>query len=156
MTGLLVTLSLVLSSSSRAEEPRRVGLERVEILSEDPGSWLHHELPLAHHRPSTAALRFIEQVQPVWRTPWKGTLIGTSLTVQTIQFEKSMGENGLSWSAGVQTKLLCPRGIVAAIHWERNRLHLIAGLSASSMASWQNMHWGTWSVLPTAGIGLSR
>jgi hypothetical protein len=149
MIGLLLSLSMAMADPGWR-------LERVEILSEDPGSWLHYELPMARYRPSTAALRFVEQVQPVWQTPWEGIVLGTSLSIQTLQIEQALGETGLSWSAGVQTKLLCPRGLVGALHWERNRLHLAAGISASSMASWQNPSWSVWQVLPTAGIGLMR
>jgi hypothetical protein len=153
MIGLMIGVSL-----AAAVPPEWTpGLDRVEILSEDPGTWLHHELPLAHHRPATASLRLIEQVQPVWRTPWEGVTVGTSLAIQTVQLERPLGtRHRLSWSAGVQTKLLCPRGLVGGLHWELGRLHLVGGVSLSSMATWQNPHWSQWSLLPTAGIGISR
>ena len=145
-------LSSLLFTAASAE----VRLVRVEILSEDPGTWLHHELPMASSRPSTAAVRLLEQIQPVWQSPWPDILIGTSLTVQTVQLERDLGELPLSWSAGVQTALLCPRGVVGAIHWKKQKLHLSAGLSLSSMASWQHRRWNQWTLLPTAGIGISR
>ena len=63
---------------------------------------------------------------------------------------------GGQYKMGIQTKLLCPRGLVGAFHWNAGRLHLVAGLSMSSMASWQHLHWNQWNVLPTAGIGFSR
>ena len=113
---MILALALALGSLALAA-PQGPGLERVEILSEDPGTWLHYELPLAHHRPSTAALRLLEQVQPVWRTPWPDVLVGTSLAVQTVQLERPLGESPLRWSAGLQTALLCPRGVVGALHW---------------------------------------
>ena len=133
-----------------------VQLQRVEILSEDPGTWLHYELPMAASRPSTAAVRLIEQIQPVWQSPWTDIYIGTSLTVQTLQIERPLGDESLRWSAGIQTALLCPKGVVGALHWQRKRLHLSAGLSLSSMASWQHRSWNQWTLLPTAGIGISR
>jgi len=46
--------------------------------------------------------------------------------------------------------------VVAAVSWQRQSLHLTLGMSASSMASWQHLHWNQWNVLPTAGIGFSR
>ncbi len=153
----MIALLLGLSIAAADDSERSSGLARVELLSEDPGTWIHHELPLAHLRPATASVRLLEQVQPVWHTPWEGVTIGTSLAIQTVQLERPLkGHEQLSWSAGVQTKLLCPRGLVGGLHWTRGRLHLIGGISLSSMATWQNPHWTEWSLLPTAGIGISR
>ena len=148
MIGLFLSTTMAVAGT--------ISLDRVEILSDDPGTWLHYELPLARHRPATAALLFIEQVQPVWQTPWRDVRVGTSLSVQTIQIERPLGSTPLQWSAGLQTALLCPRGIVAGIHGEWGRFHLSAGLSASSMASWQNRSWSQWTMLPTAGFGITR
>ena len=147
-----IAFSTVLSASAMGD----VKLTRVELLSEDPGTWLHYELPMANTRPGTAFLRLLEQVQPVWESPWENVVFGTSLTVQTIQFERPLGALPVQWSAGVQTALLCPKGVVGAVHWQWRRLHLSAGVSVDSNASWQHRDWSQWTLLPTAGFGILR
>ena len=152
MIGSTLAMGSFLCATASAE----VKLTRIELLSEDPGTWLHYELPMAGSRPVTAAVRLLEQVQPVWQSPWQHVLIGTSLTVQTIQLERPIGELHMQWSTGIQTALLCPKGVVGAVHWQWRRIHLSVGVSLDSNASWQHRNWTQWTLLPTAGFGISR
>ena len=152
----MTAFMLILGLSAQASTPWTPKLDRVEVLSDDPGTWIHYELPMAHLRPSTAALRLIEQIQPIWNTPWEGVRIGTSLAVQTIQFEQPMGASNLGWGVGLQTKLLCPRGVIGSLYWNHDRIHLGFGLSVASQASWQHPDWRQWNALPTASVGISR
>ena len=107
----MIALLCGLSIAAAGETSWEPGLARVEILSDDPGTWIHYELPLAHLRPSTAALRLVEQIQPVWRAPWTGITIGTSVAIQTVQLERAVGSReDLSWKKWAKARLIVERG----------------------------------------------
>lgn len=133
-----------------------VALERVDVLSGDPGTWLYDEAPAAWVRPATAALRLVEQVQPVWRTPWEGWALGTSVRAISVLREGGFGQTRWHWAAGVQTALMLPRGAFAQLAWQSGRLRLALGVSAFADATWLRPAWTRWRALPTLGISIVR
>lgn len=132
----------------------QVGLERVDVLSEDPGLWLHYEAGRLGVDPLTPTLRFLAQVKPVWSLPVKGLSVGTSLASQSLVYEHPLVESArLSLSVGVQTRLLLPRGVLVGLAWRAGPLRLGVSLSAFSEASWARVDYRYWTVLPTVGVG---
>jgi len=131
------------------------GVERVDLVSEDTGTWLNYDLPDGLTYPTGFALRFVEQVKVVWKTPWPGFSIGTSIASQSIVYEKPlMPEYQLFWSGGIQTVLLLPRGVLLGVAWRPGMFRLGFGLSMVSSATWRRPAWNSWTVLPTVGLGI--
>ena len=134
-----------------------VGLDRVDLLAEAPSTWLNHELPRAGHSPRTAALRFVQQVQPVFYTPIDGLTVATSLSAQTLHLDHALVPRaGLSVGAGLQTQLLLPTGLLADVGWRQGPLRVGVGVSALSSATWRRPDWTVWTALPAVGIGIGR
>ena len=133
-----------------------VSFERVDLISEDPGTWIHYEAPTYGTYSMRPILRFVSQVKPVWSTPWEGVTVGTSLASQSVVYEAPLlPDAGLSWSAGVQTVLLMPRGVTAGVAWNWRFLRVGAGVSAVSAATWARPGGlAQWTVLPTLGLGV--
>ncbi len=149
--SLIALATLVVS----LESP--IGFDRVDIVSEDTGTWLNYELPMATVTPATSVVRFVEQVKPVWTTPVPGLTIGTSNASQSVGYERALLERyGLSWSVGLHTKLLLPRGVFAGVAWRWWRLRVAVGASLTSSASWARLDWTNWTLVPTLGLGIGR
>jgi hypothetical protein len=158
MPAALIALAL-LGGALELDPDGGFGFDRVDILSEDPGTWLHYDLPYAGTYPTAPAIRFIAQVKPVWRTPVRGLYVGTSLASQSAVLERPVfltDCHGLYWSAGLQTRLLLPAGLMGGVAWRYGPLRVGAGLSLVSTASWRHRNWTQWSALPTVGIGIGR
>lgn len=133
------------------------GFDRVDVVAEDPGTWMNYDLPMGTSYPPSLAIRFLSQVKPVWTTPVEGLTIGTSLASQSVVYEQPLWKQaGLYWSAGLQTQLLMPRGALAGLAWRRGHFRIGAGVSAVSGSSWARPDWTTWSFLPTLGFGIGR
>ncbi len=131
------------------------GFSRVDILSEDPGFWINDELPNVLAYPLRPTLRFVMQVKVVWATPVRGLTLGTSITSQSIHYERSIfGFESVTVGGGLQTALLLPRGIWVDVAWHRGPYRLALGLSTISDASWGNLRWDSWRFLPTVGVGI--
>ncbi len=135
-----------------------VSLDRVDLLSENPGTWIHYEALTFGTYSTRPILRFVTQVQPVWDTPWEGVRVGVSIASQAVTYEAPLVEDkGLYWSGGVQTVLLMPRGFTGGLAWRWKALRVGAGVSAVSAATWVRPGgWAQWTVLPTVGVGLVR
>jgi hypothetical protein len=134
----------------------QVRLERVDVISEDPGLWLSNEAPRLLVDPVTPAIRFVMQVKPVWSTPVRGLSFGVSIASQSLVYEYPLLESArLSLSVGLQTRLLLPRGALVGLAWRVGPVRIGAGLSVFSEASWANISYRTWTVLPTLGLGFS-
>lgn len=145
--------SLVLAAGLQAP----IAVERVDIVSEDPGTWVNYELPMAGVSPITAGVRFLEQVKVVWTTPVPGLAVGTSYASQSVVYERLLlPRQGISWDVGLQTKLLLPRGVFGGLAWRWWRLRLGLGVSLTSSASWAHLDWTHWMVVPTLGLGVGR
>jgi hypothetical protein len=140
-----------------AAEPASVRLERVDVLSEDPGLWLHQEVPRLKVDPLTPAVRFLTQVKLVWSTPVRGLGFGVSLQSQSLVYEHPLvPEANLSLSVGLQTRLLLPRGALVGLAWRAGPVRLGLGLSLFSEATWSRVEYSQWTVLPTVGLGFGR
>jgi hypothetical protein len=137
-------------------KPKTVfGFSRVDILSEDPGFWINDELPNVLAYPLRPALRFVMQVKVVWSTPVRGLTIGTSVSSQSVHYERNIfGFESVTVGAGLQTALLLPRGLWVDVAWHRGPYRLALGLSTISDASWGNLRWDSWRFLPTVGVGI--
>ncbi|MEQ1569223.1 MAG: hypothetical protein ABMA64_26540, partial [Myxococcota bacterium] len=59
-----------------------VRLDRVDLLSETPGTWLATELPRAAAAPGTVAARWVAQVSPV--VTWGRCELSASLAAQSL------------------------------------------------------------------------
>ena len=148
-----VALLLVLGASLHAAPLR---FDRVDVLSEDPGLWLNHDLPLASVYWPRTGYRLLEQVKPVWRiAAVEGLHVGVSLRSQSLVYERSLGlGHGLFWTVGLQTSLLLPRGALAGLAWRRGRFRVGVGVSLLSAASWRRPDWTDGWLLPTLGLGV--
>jgi hypothetical protein len=140
-----------------AAQPAPVRLERVDVLSEDSGLWLHQEAPRLLVDPLTPAVRFLTQVKLVWSTPVRGLDFGVSLSSQSLVYEHPLvPEANLSLSVGVQTRLLLPHGALVGLAWRAGPVRLGLGLSVFSEASWSRVDYRYWTVLPTLGLGFGH
>ncbi len=158
MPALILSLTL-LGGALELDEDASFGFERVDILSEDPGTWLHYDLPYAGVFPTSPAMRFLTQIKVVWRTPLRGLYVGTSVRSISAVLEVPLfttDRHGLHLTAGAQSRLLLPSGVMTGLAWRWGPLRLGAGLSVLSAASWSNRRWTQWSFLPTVGIGVGR
>ena len=157
--SLLLALALAsspLQASPHGGDPLHASpLQRIDLLSEDPGTWLNDELPSVLAGPARPGLRLLEQVKFVWRTPVPRLTIGTSLTSQSVAYDRPLfGLENLTVGLCLYTRLLLPRGVYADLAWHRGPLRLAVGLSALSNASWARPQWDWWRFLPTVGIGV--
>lgn len=134
-----------------------VRLDRVDLLAEDPGTWLNYEAVQLGTYPLKGVIRFATQVRPVLTTPVEHLYVGLSVSSQSVVYERPFTPTlPFTWSAGVQTQLLLPRGVVASVAWRPGPVRLSVGLSAVSGATWARPDWSEWDLLPTVGLGLVR
>jgi hypothetical protein len=147
VTALLLALGLAHA------EPFR--LDRVDVLSEDPGTFLHESGPGIPRSPTVTGIRFVEQVKPVIATPADGLLVGLSLATQSVYYERPVYK-GLGLTTGVQTRMLLPRGALLGAHLRTGRLRIGVSANLLSGATWTRPDWTTWRVLPGVGIGIGR
>jgi hypothetical protein len=149
-----LTLSLVAAGLTLAAPVR---LDRVDVLSEDSGTFLNYEVPMALAYPPMTAVRFVEQVKVVLSLPVSGLYAGASIASQSLSYEgplwRSEDGRGLFWTASVHTRLLMPYGAHAGVAWRFGFMRLGLGASASSEASWARPAWSEWRVLPTLSLG---
>jgi hypothetical protein len=151
-------IALLLVGTALAAEPL-LALDRVDVLAADPGTWLNLDLPMLGATPALGALRFVAQVQPVWRTPREGLFIGTSVASQSVVYEVDLRDftlaapNGTFAYGGVQTALLLPRGLVLGGGLRVGPLRAAAGLSVLSAATWRRPDYGHWNVYPVIALG---
>jgi len=143
----------VATSSASAERTWGFGFDRVDLLSEAPGTFLHWDAPLFATGPLDKTLRFLEQVTVVWRLPWQGFHMNLSLGTQSLTYEHPLVA-GLFVTGGLQTRLLFPSGANVGVAYRLGILRV--GLSASMTTS------GSWAApgvfapqfLPALGLGI--
>ena len=149
-----LTLSLVAASLTLAAPVR---FDRVDLLSEDGGSFLHYDMPLAGAYAPMVGLRFLEQVKVVVSLP-VGLYAGASIASQSLSYEgmlwRSQEGRGLVWTGSLHTRLLMPYGAHAGVAWRVGLLRLGAGASLSTQATWARPDWSQWRVLPTLSVGI--
>ncbi len=146
------------ATATGAERTWRGGFDRVDLVSEDLGTWLHYDVPMAPHNVQAVGLRFVEQVKVSFRLPVKGLYAGASLSSQSLTYEHPLlggpGGHGLYATGALQTRLLLPRGVTAGVAWRWGHLRVGASLAAFSETSWARPNWQQWTVLPTLGVGV--
>lgn len=150
-------MPVVLPALVLASLTGQFGFDRVDILSEDTGTFLHYEVPMASARADITAVRFLEQVKPVFTTPVKGLYLGASISSQSVVYEYPLlPRYGLFATGGIQTRLLLPRGALAGVAWRWSWFRVGVSVSALSQASWMRPNWTHWDFLPTLGIGVGQ
>lgn len=153
---LLVAL-LHAAAPGEPAAPPAFGFDRVDLLSEDPGTWLHHDVPLLPGYPVIPLVRFVEQVKPVFHLPVRGLYAGVSIGSQSLVYEHPLWEEkGLFWSAGLQTRLLYPSGALLGVAWRFSRFRVGLSLSCFTDSGWGRPVPGAVSFLPTLGFGIGR
>jgi hypothetical protein len=136
---------------------RRFGFDRVDLLSEDTGTWVNYELPLIGASTTTSLVRFVEQVKVSFTLPAERLYAGVSFVSQSLNYEYPLVPSwGLGLNAGLHTKLLLPRGAFLSVYWRCWHTRVAVGVSLTSAASWARPDWSSWTVLPTLAIGLGR
>jgi hypothetical protein len=147
MMGLLLGAALAASP---------VKLDRVDLLSEDTGTFLNYELGAAGTYPTKTAVRFVTQVKPVLEVPaWEGWTLGISLSSQSVVYEKPLSVRNLYWTGGIQSALFLPRGALVGVAYRPGRWRFGLSCSAVSGATWARpAGYGQWTVLPSLGIGV--
>lgn len=134
-----------------------LAFDRVDLISEDPGTWLNDDLPMVKVNGIATALRFVTQIKTVIQLPVENLYLGLSLQSQSLAYEAPLVKGGaFFWSVALQTRYLMPTGAFAGLAWRCSRIRLAAGVSAASSASWARPNWSHWSVVPTLGIGVGR
>lgn len=146
-------IALLLALGTATAEPFR--LDRVDVLSEDPGTFWGEVGPGLPRSTTVTGIRFVEQVKPVIATPVDGLLVGASLATQSVYYERPVWK-GVGLTTGIQTRLLLPRGALLGGHVRFGRVRL--GLSANllSGATWARPDWTIWRVTPGIGLGVGR
>ena len=150
------TLPLVAASLSLAAAPVR--FDRVDVLSEDAGTFLNYDLPLSSaYYSSQVGVRFLEQVKAVITLPVSGLYAGASYASQSLAYEgmlwRSWEGRGLVWTAGLHTRLLLPYGAHLGVAWRFGYVRVGAGASVSTAATWTRPEWNQWRVLPVLVLG---
>jgi hypothetical protein len=130
------------------------GFDRVDIVSEEIGTFLNYdvvELPVYAVKP---VVRFVEQVKVVFRLPWRGFHAGASIESQSLLYEHPVGPKGLHVTGGLVTRLLFPRGVVAGVAYRFGMFRVGFSLSAFSSGSWSAPGSFQLFLLPSLGLGV--
>jgi len=144
-------------SATTAGRSASFGFDRVDLLSEDPGTWLHYEMPMMGTYPTAPALRFVEQVKVVFGLPVKGLYAGVAIGSQSLVYEYPLlADKGVFLTGGLQTRLLFPRGVLLGLAWRVGMFRFGASLSAITGGTWQRPGDTALLLLPTVGVGIGR
>jgi hypothetical protein len=134
-----------------------VHFERVDILSEDPGTWLVDDAPRVALSPRLTALRWLEQVKVSAAIPRASLVIGVSASSQSLSLRRPLSHRvPLYGSVGLTTALGLPRGGLLGAEYWRGPVRIGVGLHAHAGATWARPVWDSWRILPGVGIGLGR
>jgi len=154
---IVASFSLALLLLAPVADAAGVRFQRVDLISEVPGTFVNYDLPMFAMNPVTSGLRWVEQIQVVVDLPVDGLSTGLSLGAQSLFYEQPLVESaGLSWGLGLQTDLLLPKGFLADASWRYKRLRIGLGGCITSGATWANPNWSAWQLLPTVGVGIGR
>ncbi len=127
-----------------------LALDRVELVAEEPGTWLLDDLPTVTSRPASTTLRWLEQVQPVLRLGDGPLRVGVSWTMQGVFYAHTLG--ALELEGGVQTSLGLPVGAGVSAGLPLGSWRLGAGVGARCGASWADPRFTAWRVVPAVGL----
>jgi hypothetical protein len=132
-----------------------VRFDRVDLLSETPGTWLVYEAPRIEAAPGTVALRWAAQVAPVvsiGRAEISASFAGQSLGV-AIPLDRA---RPATLDVAIVGRALLPIGARAGLAWRAGRTRLGLSVVALSDATWTRADWSSWTVLPAVGVGVGR
>ena len=129
-------------------------LDRVDVLSDDPGWFLTEDLRQTSLAPDVTAVRFLGQITPVVALG-KGWQVGASLSSQAIRREWWLEG---TWSANValSTHYGLPRGALFGLSVRPGPLRVALSAAAMSEATWENLAWRQWTVGPVIAVGVVR
>jgi len=127
-------------------------LDRVDLVSETSGTWLHDELPRAGSTPRFVGARWVEQVQPVIAIG-PTVQVGLALRTQSVRLEHTV-TGPWSVNGGLQLGAGLPNGAIGGVGYRAGALRLGTALSVVSSATWARPTWTHWRLLPTVGIGV--
>lgn len=148
---------MVIGLAATAWATPPVVLDRVDLVSEDPGLWLNQELPRAHVTPGTTGLRFLTQIRPVVTLPIQDLSVGLSLQSQSLLIERPIAPTlNLAATGGLITRGGLPVGAMAGGSWRPGVLRIGLSAIALSSATWARPRWSAWQILPGVGIGIGR
>lgn len=137
--------------------PPRVYLERVDLVSEDPGLWLIDEAPRSGISPRVTALRWLEQVRFGVAIPEASLVVGLSVESQSVMVRRPLLKRAPVYAqVGVGSALGLPRGGLVGIEAWTGPVRFGLGVHAMSDARWARPRWDRWRVVPGVGIGLGR
>jgi hypothetical protein len=132
-------------------------LERVDLVSEDPGRWLVDDMPRLAVAPRASLLRWVEQVKLSVAVPRASLVVGASLSSQSISIRRPLTHRApVFGQVGVTTALGLPRGALVGAEIWRGPVRLGAALQVHAAATWARPVWDSWRVLPGIGIGIGR
>ncbi|HEY8207378.1 MAG TPA: hypothetical protein VIG99_07855 [Myxococcaceae bacterium] len=157
---LTAALALVLAAEPETASPAPAapswsfGFDRVDLISEEIGSFLNYDVLEVRVYPLKPVLRFVEQVKVVFRLPWTGLYVGASIESQSLTYELPVGPKGLFLTGGVVTRLLFPRGAIAGAAYRVGNFRFGLSLSAFTSGSWSAPGSFQWTFFPSLGFGL--
>ena len=131
-----------------------VQLDRVDLLSESPGTWLAYEAPRLATAPGVAALRWAAQVSPVLSVG--NVELSASLSAQSVAVRAPFADDRLSVDAGLVTRAFLPVGGRVGVAWRPGPVRLGLSLVALADATWVRRDYASWTLLPTLGFGIGR
>lgn len=138
-------------------EPAKIRLERIDLISEDPGTWLIDEIPRSTVAPRSAALRWMEQIRFGVVIPDASLVVGVSVASQSIAFRRPLLKRAPVYAqAGISTSLGLPRGGLVGVEAWTGPVRFGLGVHAMSQARWARPRWDQWRVVPGVGIGFGQ
>jgi len=129
------------------------GLDRVDLLSADPGTFLADDISRFSDSPTGVSVRWFEQVSVVLDTPAERLHVGLSLASQSLAIEQSLGA-WTAWQAGLSTSLGLPRGAFVDVSFRRGAVRVAAAVNLHTGATWSRPQWTSIRVLPAIAVGV--
>lgn len=134
-----------------------VRTERIDLISEDPGTFVFEDLPRTAYTPRSTVLRWLEQVRFVATVPRYGLVFGASVASQSVSHRfRVLPDAPVYGSVGVSTKLFLPRGVLLGAETWAGPVRLGIGLHVHTDATWSRLDYTRWHAQPGIGIGLGR
>ncbi|MEQ1502481.1 MAG: hypothetical protein ABMB14_09625 [Myxococcota bacterium] len=132
-----------------------VHLDRVDLLSELPGTWLHDEAPKLPFAPGVAAVRFATQITPV--VSIGAAEVGLSVAAQSVGVRAALDPDHRWWlTTSVVTRAFLPLGGAVGVSVRPGPVRIGVSAVAIAGATWIRPTWTRWTVWPTIGIGIGR
>jgi hypothetical protein len=131
------------------------GLDRVDLVAGGPGTFINYDIPVAGSDITRTSIRFVEQVQPVWRFGVDNLYVGTSITSQSLLYDAPITDD-FSYVLGLETSLLVPRGLRVGAAWRSDPVRVELGVSAITPSGWARFDYTTVTIMPTLALGLTR